>query len=468
MVNSLKRRVSKFKFYAMRLLLFYIMTILLMACTNDNFMNEHQITVDFLYNHDLDNNDNFSPDDQWLVYDTRTEDGAIGANGKIEKVNIVTGEKVILYELKQNATYGPGVGAVSYNHTENEVVFIHGLLNSSPDAPYEQWRRTGAIIKDDNPGIPIFMDARDVTFPFTPGALRGGTHRHEFSGDGQWIGFTYNDALMKKLEDSTGTNYNLRTIGVSKKNRKVVVEDYAHGENISGEWFSALVVKVVSQPTAGSDEISKAAGDSWVGQYGYRTLNGSQQRARAFIGTVINEKGVATDEVFIVDIPEDITITEENAPTEGTKTTMPSPPKGTHQRRLTYTANNSEFPGCEGIVRSSYDGNMLAFLAYDQNKVKQIFTISPTGGKPVQQTFHLTDVQSGVRWHPKEYQICYLWENSLVSTVIGSKTFNVLTKPTNQSPTNHVWSHDGNKIAFNRIVTDGNGKSIKQIFLINL
>lgn len=466
MIRGKNKIISKLKRHAIVLLLLHVIGILLMACANDNFMTEHQITTDS-YNHDLDNNDNFSPDDQWLVYDTRTEEGGIGANGKIEKVNIGTGEKVILYELKQNASYGPGVGAVSYNHTENEVIFIHGLLNCSSDAPYEQWRRTGVIIKDNDLGNPIFIDARDVTLPFTPGALRGGTHRHEFSGDGQWIGFTYNDAILKKLEDSTGINYNLRTIGVSKKGQKVNVESDINGENSSGEWFSVLVVKVVPEPIAGSDDISRAAGDSWVGQYGYTTSAGRTQRARAFIGTVRNKNGQNVDEVFIVDIPEDITNSGEGGKIEGTETTMPSPPKGTHQRRLTYT-DSSNFSGCEGIVRSSADGSMLAFLAYDKTNIKQIFTISPTGGIPVQQTFHLADVQGSIRWHPKKYQICYIWENSIVSAEIGVKKFSVLTKPTNQSPTNLVWSHDGSKIAFNRIVTSETGQSSKQIFVINL
>ncbi len=36
-------------------------------------------------------------------------------------------------------------------------------------------------------------------FHILPGALRGGTHRHEWSGDGKWIGFTYNDAILKAL-----------------------------------------------------------------------------------------------------------------------------------------------------------------------------------------------------------------------------------------------------------------------------
>src|SRR5690606_548924 len=231
-----------------------------------NYREEQQLTSDFSYNHDLDNNDNFSPDDQWLVYDTRTGEGGIGANGKIEKVNVVTGKKEVLYQLEQNHLYGPGVGAASYSHTEDQVVFIHGLLNCSPDLPYEQWRRSGVIIKDGQPEKPIFMDARDTSFPFSPGALRGGTHRHQFSGDGQWIGFTYNDALLKKLEDSTGHSHNLRTIGVSKKSIRVEVSDSTDGENFSGEWFSAIVVTVVPSPTPGTDQINRAAGDSWIGQ----------------------------------------------------------------------------------------------------------------------------------------------------------------------------------------------------------
>jgi len=74
-----------------KLILFTIIANCLLACQSDEFLREIQLTMDTYYNHDLDNNDNFSPDDQWLVYDTRTESGGIGACGKIEKVNVQTG-----------------------------------------------------------------------------------------------------------------------------------------------------------------------------------------------------------------------------------------------------------------------------------------------------------------------------------------------------------------------------------------
>lgn len=443
------------------------MSIMFSSCSSRKLPEEIQLTNDLSYNHDLDNNDNFSPDDQWLVYDTRTLEGGIGACPKIERVNVLTGEKKVLYELPQNKSYGPGVGAVSYGHTENKVVFIHGLLNITEENPYQQWRRTGVIIDDSNPGIPIFMDSRNVSTPFIPGALRGGTHRHEWSRDGRWIGYTYNDAIMKQLEDSTGETYNLRTIGVSKEIKAPLVDTSANGANIAGEWFSALVVKVVADPVPGSDEISRAAGDSWVGVSGYKTRDGSIQRARGFIGTVKNKKGEDVDEVFIVDIPDDITTPGPDGPLEGTTTSMPFRPKGAVQKRLTFTATTAN-PGCTGIVRSSADGSKLAFLSSDEHGIQQIFTIAPTGGVAAQQSFHSSDVQSGVRWHPNGNKICYVWEDRLIIKKLATEDFTAVTTNTENPPTDLVWSHDGKSIAYNRLAKSESGESTKQIFILKL
>ena len=456
----------KIRLYFYTFILF-IMAASLISCESGKYPEEVQITHDPSYNHDLDNNDNFSPDDQWLVYDTRTPEGGIGACPKIEKVNVFTGEKKVLYELPQNQSYGPGVGAVSYSHTENKVVFIHGLLNITEENPYQQWHRTGVIVEDANPGIPVFMDARDITFPYTSGALRGGTHRHEWSGDGQWIGYTYNDAILKHLEDSTGEIHNLRTIGVSKNFKQINVDKDPESENVQGEWFSALVVKVVPSPTPGSDEISHAAGDSWVGVSGYKDKNGNTQRARAFIGKVKDTNGNDLEEVFIVDIPEDISIAGPDGPLEGTKTTFPMPPKGTLQRRLTHT-ENTKYPGCQGIVRSSGDGSKLAYLAKDENGITQVFTIFPLGGTPQKITNHKTDVQGNHRWHPNGKMICYILDKSICIFDLETNTFRSLTEASEFIPGNLVWSHDGKTIAYNRSMANENGEMTKQIFIIKL
>ena len=445
--------------------------ILILGCKIMKYSPEKQITHDVTYNHDLDNNDNFSPDNQWLVYDTRTDEGGIAISAKIEKVNIETGEKKVLYQVKNNRSWGPGVGAASYSPVENAVVFIHGLANVSEKQPYQQWRRTGVIVDESNIEKPIFMDARDIDFPYTKGALRGGTHRHEWSDNGKMIGFTYNDAIMRSLEDSTGEKHNLRTIGISKKRNPVNVKLNGKGENISGEWFSVLVVRVVANPKSGSDEISYASGDSWVGKNGYLKESGTQQIARAFIGTVRDKNGKSVDEVFIVDIPENLDIEGDFGALEGTKTTLPMPPKGAFQRRLTFTAE-TEQPGCVGIVRSSPDGDLLAFLAKDKRGIRQVFSILPNGENLTQITFHQTDVEGSIRWHPRGESLFYIAEGSVFQTKIGSdsfeKRFMQISKPSSPSPTNLVVSHDGKTLAFNRVLLSETQKTSKQIFIIKL
>jgi len=82
-----------------------------------------QLTVG-AYNHDLDNNDNFSPDGKWLAYDTRTGIGGIGGSPSVERVNIETGKVEELFAVKDNHSWGPGAGAASYHPTENKVIFI--------------------------------------------------------------------------------------------------------------------------------------------------------------------------------------------------------------------------------------------------------------------------------------------------------------------------------------------------------
>lgn len=76
-------------------------------------------------------------------------------------------------------------------------------------------------------------------------------------------------------------------------------------------------------------------------------------------------------------------------------------------------------------------------------------------------------MQSGVRWHPDEYRICDVWNGAIVSRKVGEKEFEIWTKPLQESPMNLVWSHDGNKIAYNRTATNGAGQSAKQIFIID-
>jgi len=434
---------------------------------------EVQITFD-PKNHDLDKCDNFSPGDKWLVYDTRTWATGIGGNSNIEKVNVETGEIVRLYKTPNQTEYGPGCGAPSYSPVENKVVFIRGPANADAERPYGFFRRTGVVVDESRPGKLVFLDARDVTPPFTPGALRGGTHRHEFSGDGKWVGFTYNDAVMAELEKRTGRKMDLRTIGVATSIRPVTVDKDGNGENNDGIWFSALVVKVTANPKPGSDQISRAFSDSWVGTKGYRKPDGTWQRARAFLGNVRDKDGKELTEVFIVDIPDRIDIAGDDGPLEGTAACLPMPPKGAHQRRLTRTQDR-KYPGVATIVRhwvrSSPDGSRIVYLAKDDRGIIQVFLVSPLGGDPVQVTRGDNPIQSTVRWNPNGREIAYVCDNSIcICSVEKGASFGKamrMTPKTDEPPLSPVWSHDGRTIAYNRLVRHGE-KSYCQIFIVKL
>jgi hypothetical protein len=426
---------------------------------------ERQVTHDTAYDHWLDNNDNFSPDDRFLVFDTRTPERIVDSR-LIGKVEIATGAITPLYRPEHANHYGPGVAAASFARNRNEVIFIHGPLHpTGPENQYEKHRRVGAIVSGDGSGALKFADVRDAEPPFTVGALRGGTHRHEFSGDGKWIGFTYNDAVVRAHGLKIGKNLDLRTIGVTKLGHPVRVRESSQFAERS-EGFSVLVVAVTADPKPGSDEISHAASDSWVGLDGYRRTDGARQRARAFIGTTRDKQGRPVDELFIVDIPEDITVPGPLGPLEGTQTSFPMPPAATVQRRLTHT-EDARFPGCAGNSRSSIDGERISFRMRDRNGHWQIFLIGPRGGEPQQATFVDGGVDTDARWHPSGHAIaCVAGNRILVCDVRAGARFRQSAVLIERSPPSFalVWSHDGKTLAYNRIVKT-QGKDVAQIFV---
>ena len=257
------------------------------------------------YGHTLNSTQVFSPDDQWIVYDTRNDDTHISRTGSIEKVNALTGEVVKVYSTKNQTIYGPGVGAAAFHPTQEKIIFIHGLLNSDEKTPYGFTRRFGAITGVGNSFV--HAEARTVQNPLVAGALRGGTHAHTWSGDGEWISFTYNDYLMEVLEKETkGEVKDLRTIGVMAPVQKVKVPN-EDAENFSGDYFAIVAATVTERPAPGSDEIDRAFDECWVGKNGYLKRDGSlQKRAIAFQGNVRATDGSVITEVFVADIPEEI------------------------------------------------------------------------------------------------------------------------------------------------------------------
>lgn len=413
--------------------------------------------------HLLDNNDNFSRDDRFLVVDTRDTFGTgIGNSTAIMKISIATGLENFIYApypvIIGGAGSAPGLGAASYSPFADEVVFIHGpfVHETARLGFYGTTNRRGAVAPADGSGVLVgFLDCRDVTSEVTPpGAHRGGTHRHEYAHASPRIGFTYDDALL--------TNYG-RTIGMMGPHKNAPC---------GASHWTVLLVPMAPTNGAKPGEIERAADDSWVGAAGLM---------RAFIGRVKEEDGSYKNSLFVVDIPENIDVTTANA---GTKTTYPTPPQGVRVRRLTHTE-------VAGIVRGSEDGTRIAYYATAPNGTRQVYIIPSNGSdrstdpnlQPRQATFLEKGASGGLRWHPSGNSIAVQSDNGIVAICVQpgplyGKAY-WLTSHGDDVPAVEalVWSRDGSRLAFNRRVPtwdasgnwvkDAGGRDFRQIFLVN-
>jgi hypothetical protein len=418
------------------------------------------------HGHILTNVGVWSPDRRWIVYDIRSDPaGTVFDGTRIERVHAESGEVQVLYESHHEAC----CGVATCSPTDERVVFIHGPEHPTDDWQYSACHRRGVVVDVNHPDEANNLDACDLTPPFTPGALRGGSHVHTFSGDGQWVAFTYEDHVLSQLD----MNLNQRNVGISVPVGPVHVKKN-HPRNHDGSHFSVLVTRTVNQPRPGSDEISRAFEESWVGRDGYRKLDGTwQQRALAFQGHVVTPDGKTIPEVFIVDLPEEVTIPSDDGLLEGTATRRPLPSKGTTQRRLTFTAERKH-PGLQGPrhwLRSSPDGSRIAFLMKDDAGIVQLWTVSPNNGKPTQVTYHPWSITSAFTWSPDGRHIAFVMDNSifLIDTTTG-ESHRLTPRSADEDtprPEACVFSPDGRKIAYVRSVSTTGGRW-NQVFVVNV
>lgn len=423
---------------------------------NTILMKEKQISFT-QKNHALDNNDNFSPDGKFLCYDTRgtVYNNNLANSKSIEKIEISTGEETVLWEPEfiTGEDAAPGVAAVTWHPSENKVIFIHGpLLEEVEERGFYGIRnRTGVEVSADGKGTITKVDMRDISTekPTTPGAQRGGTHRHEYTRNGNRIGFTYDDILQQK---------NNRTIGYMEVNEKAP-EGYTH--------YFAVLLKTTEQGKSKPGEIEKAYGDSWVDSNG---------KMRAFIGDVRAENGSDYDTaLFVADISDIVDITTSFS---GNNDEYPFPPKGVVIRRLTH----SGWAG--GIVRGSFDGKRIAYLIKDKSGVVQVAVIDADGSdlsedktkQPQQVTSFKADASS-LRWHPSDEWILSIVEGNIAATFAKpgdgfGKT--IMLTNDNKQRGELVLSSDGNVLVFTILtkVKDKSGneytKEYRQIFVLEI
>lgn len=439
------------------------------AATNDSLRHEVQVTRGS-GGRILTNTAVWSPDSEWLVYDTRSDAAGETFDGsRIEMVNIRSGEVRTLYESRN----GAHCGVATFHPRQSRVVFILGPESPTPDWQYGAYHRQGVIVDAMRPGIAANLDARNLVPPFTPGALRGGSHVHVWDAAGEWISFTYEDHVLAQFKEAgPGHDINQRNIGVSVPAQSVRVPK-THPRNHDGEYFTVLVTRTTAAPRPGSDEIKKAFEEGWVGANGYVRADGTRQRrALAFQGHVVTGKGETISEVFIADLPDDLT-QPGDGPLAGTETRMPQPPRGVTQRRLTFTEGR-KYPGIQGPrhwLRSSADGTRIAFLMKDDAGVAQFWTIPPNGGPPAQLTRNPWPIASAFTWSPDGRLIAHVMDNSVCVTDAATGATTRLTPRvddvTAPRPEACVFSPDGTKVAFVRRLPSPDAPA-NQVFIVNV
>lgn len=423
------------------------------------------------HGHVLTNAGVWTADGEWIVYDIRSDAaGSVFDGTRVERVAASTGRVEVLYESR----HGARCGVVTASPVDDRVVFILGPEHPTPDWSYGAARRQGMVVRAGRPGTAEPLDARDLVPPFTPGALRGGTHVHQFSPDGRLVSFTYEDAILESLPEGTGER-SARAVGVSVCGRAVTVPP-SHPRNHPGAAWSVLVTDLEDDPRPGSDAIVRACEEAWIGRDGYRRGDGGRQRrALAFQGTVVVPGGGRIVELFVADLPDDSAPEAAldrpgRGPLCGTAVTRPRPPAGVGQRRLTHTSDRVH-PGLQGPrhwPRSSPDGERIAFLARDDAGIVQLHTVGPRGGEPRQVTRGRASVDSAFTWSPAGDRVACVIDGSVsVVDMRDGSVVRITAAAADVRPEACVFAPHGRSVAYVRRVASGAGE-FNQVFVADV
>jgi hypothetical protein len=380
--------------------------------------------------HQLTNTQTWTPDSQWLVFDVRPS-GASFTGKTIERVNIHNGETDVIY----TATEGAHVGVVTVHPQDERYVFIHGPENPDDSWQYDFHHRRGVVAFQ---GETHNLDAMDITPPFTPGALRGGSHVHVYSPNGEQVSFTYNDHVMHEHDPAL----DLRNVGVAAPYGPVTPSGH-HPREYAGSHWSVLISQTTPTPQPGSDEINRAYEEGWVGN-----------TQLAFIGDTLSLSGEKVPELFIVTLPTDEAGWKQkgDAPLCGTERTLPAPPAGVVQRRLTFTQDRA-YPGLVSVprhwVRCNPQGDSIAFLMRDDAGLVQLWLIAPDGSG-MRQLTQCSGIQSAINWHPSGEALGFVLEDKIAMCDAQRGDIRFLTADHEYPPSGDavVFSPDGKAVAW--------------------
>lgn len=421
--------------------------------------------------HILTNAQVWSADGQWIYFDIRSDrHGTIFDGRDICRVHWKSGSVETVYQAPADSR----CGVVLTHPLEDKVIFIQG-----PEYPNKAWsygmtRRCGMLL-DMRTKTTELLDARDLVEPFTAGALRGGTHVHQFSPQGDWVSFTYEDEYLDSMvrQNKTAEN-NQRNIGIAVPGHFVSVKP-RHPRNQSARHYSLICTRTSDEPEPGSDQIQRAYEESWLGSEGYHKIDGTQQkRALVFLGDVILEDGKKSTELFVVDLPSDIVIRDqagrENMSSNGRRL---NPCPEVMQRRLTFLTDGPN-PGLQGIrfwPRSTPSGDFVFVLKKDHQGIVQFWRVRTVDGQVEQWTNNGNDISSSFTVSPDGLWLAHTMDRSVcVTSCLNGRTIALTQAFVDKEmplPEAVVWNPEGTAITFVCPQTIAE-RSYNQIFVLDV
>lgn len=408
------------------------------------------------HGHILANRSCWSPDGQWLYFDLRRDETVFDGR-EIQRVRVDNGS----VESVLQAPADSFVGVPTTNDVDHRLVALRSPIAPDSAWTYTAWHRCGLIGNAEARGAFEVLDARDVTPPFTAGALRGGTHLHMLNAKQDLVSSTYEDRVLATNTTSL-SDENRRVVAVTDLSLAVSTPKYAGdlaARNQDG-FFTAVVTEVVNDPQPGSDQIARAYSDAWI----------AHTRSIAFFGEVVASDGQRSSELFVVDLPDDLTKAAAN-PLCGTPTTRPGVPAGVTQRRLTHTGS-SKAPGVQGPRHwpvSTPDGSLIGFYARNDAGKVCFYTVPPVGGPAHQVTDGEFEPTSSFTWNASGTAVTFVADGSVFIAEVPSGRTHRMTPKQKPGPRHHacVFSPTANRVAFMQTVSDRRG-DFDQIFLVTV
>lgn len=387
------------------------------------------------YGHIIANRNVWSSDGESILYDLR-EDEAAFTGERIERVKVRSGDIEILYR----STDGACCGVPTCSPVDDRYVFIHGPERPTADWSYCAWHRRGVIGRLSQPGCVSNLDARDIVAPFTPGALRGGTHLHMFSPDGLMVASTYEDHVLATSSEPQADS-NRRVVALSLLGHPVQVPK-THLRNHDGEAFTIIATPVSESPRQGSDEILRAHSEAWI-----------DENRLACLGEVVCEDGRTCHEVFLISLPRNLWQASTHLAQASSHERIATP-LGIQLRRLTRTCDRKH-PGITGPRHwtvASPSGTHVGCFAKDNDGHAQFHIIEATSGDMHQVSRHPFSATSAFTWRADGQAVAYVADGSVIELSIATGEFVRLTHKDDLGirPTHHacVYSPNGVWVAF--------------------